>query len=86
MMEARAGPLELHLLVRWGSFFPSFLSRTFNNFIMLSRTGQAGAEGPVFARCSPPYPREGILDVLVRGSIIRVLTCAALDNQWKSTR
>jgi len=47
------------MLVRCGAFF----------FFCL----KMGLRRSVFKVPSPPYPREGILDVLARGSIIRLL-------------
>jgi len=46
-------------------------------FFVLSRR----LRGPVFAVLSSPYPREGISDVLARGSIIPVLTVLEYRNR-----
>jgi len=58
--------LELPFLVR-STIFCFFC---FFCFFVLSPE----LRGPVFAALSSPYPREGISDVLARGSIIPVLT------------
>ena len=61
IIEHRATTLEFPLLAKSGSFF--FFFRL-----------ELGQKGSVFAVCSSPYLREGILDVLARGLIIGVLT------------
>ena len=60
-IEPHARTLELPLLVRSGSFFFLFCLKL-------------GLRGSVFVVRSPPYPREGISDVLTSGPIVRVLT------------
>jgi len=60
IIEPHARALELPLLVRSGSFFFFFCPKH-------------GPRESIFAVRSTPYPREGISDVFVRGSIIPVL-------------
>jgi len=64
--EART--LELPFLVRPGSFFFFFCLKL-------------GLRGSVFAVRSPPFPREGISDVLASGPIIRVLTISLFGSR-----
>ena len=59
-IEPHGRTLELPLLVKSSSFFFLFCLKP-------------GLRGPVFAVRSPPYPREGISDVLARGPIVPVL-------------
>jgi len=60
IIEPRAGTLELPLLVRSGTFF-------------FDLSPGLKAEAASFRGVLTPYPREGISEVLARGSIILVL-------------
>ena len=68
IIRPHARTLELPLLVRSGSFFFLFCLRL-------------GLRGSVFAVRSPPYPREGVSDVLVSGPIIPVLMVITLTGR-----
>ena len=73
IIEPEAKTLELPLLVRSGSFFFLFCLKL-------------ELRGSLFAVRSPPYPREGISDVLALGPIIRVLTVAGYLTKLKFLR
>jgi len=65
-------------MIRTGIIEPDFLTlglpMLVRSMIFVFFVLSPGLRDPVFAVLSSPYPREGISEVLARGSIIPVLT------------